>query len=220
MSDSLQPHEHQASLSFTSSQSSRANSCLLSRWCHPTISSSVTTFSYCLQSFPASGPFPVSWLLASGGQSIRASGSASVLPINIQGCFPLGLTDLISLLSKGLSRVLSSTTVQKHQFFDTQLSLWSNSHNCDMTNGRKQIWLYGHLSAKWCLRFFNMLTRFIIPFLPRNKCLLISWLQLPSSVILEPKKIKSVTVFIVPPSICYEVMGPDAMIFVFWNTEF
>ena len=101
----------------------------LSQWCHPTISSSVTPFSSCLQSFPAPGSFPMSWLFTSGGQCIGASTSASVLPINIQGWFPFGLTSLI-LLSKALSRVFSSTTVQKHQFFGAQPSLWSNSHIC------------------------------------------------------------------------------------------
>ena len=103
-----------------------SNSCPLSWWCHPTISSSVIPF--CLQSFPASGSFPVSQLFTSGGQSIGASASASVLSINIQGWFPLGLTGLISLQSKGLSRVFSSTTIQKHQFFGAQLTLWSNVH--------------------------------------------------------------------------------------------
>ena len=101
---------------------------LLNRWCHPTISSSVTLLSSCPQSLPASGLFPVSLLLTSGGQSIGASASASVLPMNIQNWILLGLTGLISLQSKGLSRVFSSTTVQKHQFFSAQLSLWSNSH--------------------------------------------------------------------------------------------
>ena len=103
-----------------------SNSCPLSQWCHPTISSSVAPFSSCLQYFPASESFSMSWLFASGDQTIRAS--ASVLPMHIQGWFPLGLIDLISLQSKGLSRVFSSTTVQKHQFFSTQPSLWSNSH--------------------------------------------------------------------------------------------
>ena len=97
-------------------------------WCHPTISSPVIPFSSCLQSFPASGSFPNSQVFTSGSQSIGASASASVLPVNIQGWFPLGLTGWISLLSKGRSRVFSSTTVQKHQFFGAQLSLWSNSH--------------------------------------------------------------------------------------------
>ena len=93
--------------------------CPLSRWCHPTISSSVVPFS-CLQSFPASGSFPVSQLFTSGGQSI--GDSASVLPMNIQHCFPLGLTGVISLQSKGLSRVFSNNIVQKHKFFSAQLS--------------------------------------------------------------------------------------------------
>ena len=100
------------------------------QWCHPAISSSVLPFSSRPQSFPASVSFPMSQLFVSGGQSIRASASASVLPMNIQGWFSLGLTGLISLLSKGLSRVFSSTTVWKHQFFGTQPSLWSNSHIC------------------------------------------------------------------------------------------
>ena len=118
---------HQASLSITISQSC-SNSCPWSQWCHPTISSSVIPFSSCLQSFPASGFFPVSQSFASVGWSIRASTSASVFPMNIQGWFPLGLTGWISLQSRGLSRIFSNTTVQKHQFFCTQLSLWSNSH--------------------------------------------------------------------------------------------
>ena len=105
-----------------------SNSCPLSQWCHPTISSSVIPFSSCPQSFPASGSFPVSQFFLSGGQSTGVSALASVLPVNIQGWFPLGWTGLISLLSKGLSRVFSSTIVQKHQFFGAQLSLWSHSH--------------------------------------------------------------------------------------------
>ena len=118
---------HQASLSFTISRS-LLNSCLLSWWCHPSISSSVVPFSSCVQSFPASGSFLMKQLFTSDGQSIGASASASVLPMNIQDWFPLGWTVWISLLSKGLSRVFSNTTVQKHQFFGAQPSLWSNSH--------------------------------------------------------------------------------------------
>ena len=120
---------HETSLSFTISWS-LLNAHLLSWWCHPTISSSVIPFSSCLQSFPAPRSFPMSRLFTSGGQRIRASSSALVLPMNIQGWFPLGLNDLISLLPKGLSRVFSNTTVWKHQFFDAQPSLWSNSHSC------------------------------------------------------------------------------------------
>ena len=102
------------------------NSCPLSCWCHSTIESSVTSSSW-PQSFTASESFPVNWFFTSGGWSIRASASPSVLPMNIQGQFPLGLTGLISLLSEGLSRVFSNTTVQKHRFFGSQPSLWSNS---------------------------------------------------------------------------------------------
>ena len=105
-----------------------SNSCSLSRWCHPVISSSVIPFSSRLPSFPASGSFQMNQFFASGGQSIGVSASASVLPINIQDWFPLGWTGWISLQSKGLSRVFSNTTVQKHQFFNAQLSLQSNSH--------------------------------------------------------------------------------------------
>ena len=118
---------HQASLSITNSWN-HPSPCPLSRWCHPTISSSVTPFSSCPQPFPASGSFQMSQLFASGGQSIGVSASTSVFPMNIQDWFPLGLTGWISLQSKGLSRVFSNTTVQKHQFFSAQLSLWSNSH--------------------------------------------------------------------------------------------
>ena len=97
-----------------------SNSCPSSRWCHPTISSSVVPFSSCPQSFPASGSIQMSWFFASGGQSMGASASASVLPMNIQDWFPLGLISLISLQSKGVSIVFARTTVQKHQFFSSQ----------------------------------------------------------------------------------------------------
>jgi len=117
----------QALLSFTVSPNSCSNSCLLSWWSHPTISSTIAPFS-CPQSFPASRSFPASWLLASGGQRTGASASASALPMNIQDKFPLGLIGLIPLQSGGLSRVFSSTTVKKHQFFGAQSSLWSTTH--------------------------------------------------------------------------------------------
>ena len=130
VSDPLWPHGLQHARLPCPSPSPRAcsNSCPLNQWCHPAISYSVVPFSSCLQSFPASGSFLMSWLFTSGGQGIGVSASASVLPRNIQGWFPLGLTGWISLQSKGLSRVFSNTTVQKHQFFGTQPSLWSNFH--------------------------------------------------------------------------------------------
>ena len=104
------------------------DSCPLSQWGHLTISFSAIPFSSCLQSFPASGSFQMSQLFTSGGQNIEVSVSTSVLPMNTQDWFPLAWTDWISLQSKGLSRVFSNTTVQKHQFFGTQSSLWSKSH--------------------------------------------------------------------------------------------
>ena len=136
------------------------------------------------------------------------------------GLFLLGLTGLISLQSKGLSRVFCSTTVQKHQFFGTPSSLWSNSP--------VHTWLLEKIIALIILTFvskvmsvlFNMLSRFVIPILPRSKHLLISWLQSPFTVILEPKKIKSVTVSTFPPSICHEVMGLDVTILVFQMLSF
>ena len=130
MSDSLWPHGLQYARLPCSSLYPRvcSNSCPLSQWCHPTISSSVVPVSSRLQSFPASGAFPMTQLFASGGQRIGAL--ASVLPMTIQDWFPWAQTGLISLQSKGLSRVFSNTTVQKHQFFGPQLSLWSNSHIC------------------------------------------------------------------------------------------
>ena len=117
---------YQASLSPT--PEAYSNSCPWSWWCHPIISPSVIPFSSCLQSFPASGSFLISQFFTSGGQSIGTSASAPVFPMNIQDWLTLGLTGLISFLSKGLSRVFSNTTVQEHQLFGAQLSLWSNSH--------------------------------------------------------------------------------------------
>ena len=130
MSDSLQLHESQHTRPPCPSPTPgvQPNPSPLSQGCCLTISSSDILFSFYLQCFPASGPFPLIWLFAAGGQSIGASVSAWVLPVNTQSWFPLGLTDLISLLSKGLSRVFSNTTVQKHQFFGAQPSLRSNSH--------------------------------------------------------------------------------------------
>ena len=130
MSDSLQPRGLQhPRLPFPSpSPGVCSNSCPLSQWWHPTMLSSVVPFTSCLQSFPASGSFPMSQLFTSSGQSIRASTWTSALPMNIQDWFPSGLTGLISLQSKGLSRVFSNTTIWRHQFFHAQPSLWSKSH--------------------------------------------------------------------------------------------
>ena len=130
VSDSLQPHEpqHTRPPCPPPTPGVHLNPCPLSRWCHPTISSAVVPVSSCLQSFPASGYFPMSQLFASGGQRIGVSASTSVLPMNTQDWSPLGWTIWITLQSKGLSRVFFNTTVQKHQFFGAQLSSQSNSH--------------------------------------------------------------------------------------------
>ena len=173
-------------------------------------------------SHPLSSPSPPAFSLSqhqhlfqwvsSSHQSIGVSASASVLPKNIQDWFPLGFTGLISLQSKGLSRVFSNSSkasVLRHSvFFTVQLS-----HQY-MTIGKTialTIWTF----VGKCL-LFNTPSRLVIAFLPRSKHLLVPWLQSPSGVILEPKKVKSVTVPIVSPSICHEVMGLDAMIFVFF----
>ena len=130
VSHSLRPHESQHARPPCSSPTPGVypNPCLSSRWYHPAISSSVIPFSSCPQSFWALGSFPMSQLFASGGQSIGVSASTSVLPMNTQDWSPLGWTGWISFQFKGLSRVFSNTTVQKHQFFSTQLSSQSNSH--------------------------------------------------------------------------------------------
>ena len=145
MSDSLWPHvlPHARLPCPSPSPGACSNSCLLSQWCHPIISSSVVPFSSCLQSFPASNYFPVSRFFVSGGQSIGASASASVPPMNIQDRFPLGWTGGISLQSNGLSRIFSNTTVQKHQSFCTQPSLWCNYHIHTWLLEKLWLWLDG-----------------------------------------------------------------------------
>ena len=150
MSDSLWPDGLQHARPPCPSPTSRvySDSCPLSQWCHPTISSSVIPFSSRLQAFPALGSFPMSQFLVSGDPNIGVSASASVLPMNIQDWFPLGWTSWISLLSKGLLRIFSNTTVQKHQFFRAQLFLYSNSHIHTWLLEKPQLWLDGPLLAK------------------------------------------------------------------------
>ena len=171
------------SLTFGAYSNSRP-SC---QWCHTTISSSVIPFSSHLQSFPASGSFPVSQFFTTGGQSTGVSASASVLPVNIQDWFPLELIGWISLLSKWLSRVFSNTTVQKHQFFGTPFFIVQLSLSY-MTTGKTIALTRQIFVGKVMSLLFNMLSRLVVTFLPRNKCLLISWLQLPSAVIWSPRK--------------------------------
>ena len=253
--------------------------CLLNWWCYPTISSSVAPFSSRPQSFPASASFPVIQLFASGCQSIGATASATILPMNIQGQFPLGLTGLISVLSRAslVAQMVNNlpampeTWVQSLGWEDplekgTAIHfsilawriLWTKESGSYSPWGRKvrHYWVMftlslcrgtfrsllqhhnSNASILWCSTLFmvqlsqvymttgktialtrqtfvgkvmsllfNILPVFVIAFFPRSTCLLISWLQSPSPVILEPTKRKSATVSIVTPSICHEVMG-------------
>ena len=203
MSDSLWPHELQHARLPCPSLSPRIcwDSCPLSPWCYLSMSCSATLVSFCFQSFPASVSFPVSWLFASGGQNIEASASVSVFPMNVQGWFPLGLTGLISLQD---SRVFSGATVQRHLFFGalpfhgpTLISVNDSWKTIALT-----LWTF---VSKVCHSFSS-----------RSKHVLILWLQSLSSVILKPKKIKSVTGCTFPSSICHKVMEPDAIILAFW----
>jgi len=146
-----------------------SNSCPLSRWCHPTISSSVVSFSSCLQFSPALGTLPVCQFFTSGGQNIGVSASASALPMNIQDWFPLGWTGWMSLVSKGLSKVFSNTAVQKHQFFTAQLSLYSNSHIHTWLLEKSIALTSQSFFGKVMSLLFNKLSRLDIAFLPRSK---------------------------------------------------
>ena len=157
------------------------NPCPLCRWCHPTISSSVVPFSSCPKSFPASGSFQMSQLFAPGGQSIGVSASTSVFLMNIQDWFRLGWTGWISLKSKGLPSSKSSI-LQFSAFFIVQLS------HPYMTTRKTIAFTRRTFVGKVMSLLFNMLSRLVITFLPRSKHLLISWLQSPSAVILEPKE--------------------------------
>ena len=195
MFNSLRTHGLQHARLPCLSPTPGAYSCPSSQWCHPTISSSVIPFSSHLQSFPASGAFPMSQFFPSGGQSIGVSASASVFPMNIQDWFPLGRTGWISLQSKGLSKVFSNTIVQSINSLALSF-LYSPTLTsiCDY-------WKNHSFVGKVMSLLFNMLSRLVIAFLPRSNYLLISWLTSPSAVILEPPKIKSVS--IVSPSICH-----------------
>ena len=167
MSDSLLPHELQHARPPCPSPTPGIypNSCALSWWCHPAISSSVVPFSSCPQSFPALGSFPMSQLFASGGQSIGVSASASVLPMNTQDRCPLGWTSLISLQSKGLSRVFSNTTVQNHQFFCTQAFFIVQLSHPYMTTGKTIALTRRTFVDKVMSLLFNMLSGLVITFL-------------------------------------------------------
>ena len=206
LSDSLQPHglQHTRLPCLSPTPGAYSSSCPSSQWCHVNISSSVIPFYSCLQSFPAWESFPRSHFFASGGQSIGTSASASVLPMNIQDWFPLGRTGWISLQSKGLSRVFSNTSSSVFSFLHspTLTTYMTTEKTIALT---RQIFVGKIMSL-----LFNVLSMVVIAFLPRSACLLISWLQSPSAVILEP------TISIVSPSICCEVMGINNLFAMKW----
>ena len=200
MSDSLWPHElqHARPLCPSPTPVVHPNPCPSSRWCHPTIPSSVVPFSSCPQSLPASGSFQISQLFTSGGQSIGVSASKSVLPMNTQDWSPLGWAGWISLQSKGLKSLLQhhsskASILWRSAFFRVQLS------HPYMTTGNTIALTRWTFVGKVMSLLFNMLSRLVITFLPKSKHLFISWLQSPSAVILEPKKVKSDTVSTVSP---------------------
>ena len=170
MSDSLWPHEPQHARPPWPSPTPRVppNPCPSSQWCHPAISSSVIPFYSCPQSFPALGSFPMSQFFAWGGQSIGVSASTSVLPMNTLDWSPLGWTGWISLQPNGLSRVFSSTTVQKHQFFSAQLSSLSNSHIHSWLLEKTIALTRWIFVGKVMSLLLNMLSRLVITFLPRS----------------------------------------------------
>ena len=218
VSDSLWPHglQHTRPSCPSPTPGIYSNSWPLSQWCYPTISSSVVTFSSRLQSFPAPEVFPtesVLWIrrpkYCSFNFSISASNEYSGLI-----SFRMDWLDIVAVQGtlKSLPQHHSSkaSILQYSAFFILQLS------HPYMTTGKAIALTRRTFVGKVMSLLFNMLSRLVITFLPRSKCLLISWLQSPSTMILEPPKIKSLTISIASPSICHEVMGPDAMIFVFW----
>ena len=207
VSNSLRPHGLQHTRPPCPSPTPRvySNPCPLSQWCHPTISSSVVPFSSHLQSFPASESFPMSQFFSSGGQSIGIS-------------FRMDWFDLLAVQGT-LKSLLQHHSSKASVLQGSAFSIVQLSHPYK-TAGKTIALIRGTFVGKVMSLLFNMLSRLVIAFLPRSKCLLISWLHPPSAVILEPPKIKSVTVSTVSPSICREVMGPDAMILVFWMWSF
>ena len=217
LSDSLWPHGLQVSLSLTISHSlsrfmSTESGMLFNHLilCHPL---------FLLSTFPSIRVFSSKSALCIRGPKYWRF-SLSISPSNeYSGLISFRIDWFDVLVSKGLSRVFSNTTVQKHQFFGAQPSLWSNSHIHTWlleTTGQTIALTRWTFVSKLIFLLSKMLYRLVIAFLPRSKHLLVSWLQSPSAVILEPPKIKSVTVSIVFPPICHEMMVPEAMIFIFW----
>ena len=198
---------HRVGHNWSDLAAAAASSCPLNWWWHPNFSSSATLFSFCFQSLPASGSFPMSQLFAPGDQNIGASVSASVLPMSIQGWFPLGWIGLISFLSKRLSKVFYSTTIWKHRFFSIQPSLWSNSYICTWLLEIPQLCLYGPLSAKWCLCFVICCLGLASPSFQEASIFKFHGCSHHLQGFWSPRREESVTASTFSLSICYEVMG-------------
>ena len=221
MSNSLQPHglQHAWPPCPSATPGVYSNSCPLSRWCHLTISSSIVPFSSHLQSFPASVSFPMSLLHV--GWPRYWSFSFSISSSNEYSGLISFRTDWLDLLAvQGTLKSLLQHHSLKASILRHSASFIVQLSHPYMTTGKTIALTTQTFVGKVMSLLFNMLSRLVIAFLPRSKCLLTSWLQSPSAVIWEPKKRKSVTIFIVSPSICHEVMGPDAMISVFWMLSF
>ena len=221
VSDSLRPHglQHARPPCPSPTPGIYSNSCPLSQWCHSTISSSIVPFSSCLQSFPASGSFQMSQLFTSDGQSIGVSASQSVLPMNIQDWFHLGLTGWISLQSKRLKSLLQhhsskSSILQCSAFFIVQLS------HPYVTTGKTIALTRQTFVGKVMSLLFNKLSKLVITLLPRSKHLLISWLQSPSAVILKPPKNKVSHCFHCVPIYLPWIDGTRCHDLSFLNVEF
>ena len=220
-SDSLRPHglQHTRLPCPSPIPTVYSNSCPLSMWCHPTISSSVVSFSSCLESFPASGFFPVRRFFPSGGQSIGFSFSIS--PSNEYSRLISFRMDWLELLAvQGILKSLLLHHSSKASILQCSASFIVQISRPYLTTEKTIALTRWTFVGEVMSLLFNMLSDLVIAFLPRSKRLLISWLYSQSAVILKPEIIKFVTASIVSPSICHEVMGPDALIFVFWMLSF
>ena len=221
MSDSLQPHglQHARSPCPSPTPWVYSNSCPLSQWCHPTISSSVIPFSSCLQSFPASDLFQ--WV--SSLHQVAKVLEFQLQHQSFQWIFRTNFLrmDWLDLLAvQGTLKSLLQHSSKASVFRLSAFFMVQHSHPYMMTTGKTIAFTRWTFIGKIMSLLINTLSTLVIVIFPRSNCLLISWPQSPSAVILEPKKIKSVTVSIVCPSICHEEMGPDAMILVFWMLSF
>ena len=222
MSNSLRLHEPQHTKPPCPSPTPGvcSNSCPLSRWCHPTISSSVIPFSSCLQSFPASGCFPKMSALHIRWPK-HWSFSFNISPSNEHPGLVSFRMDWLDLLAvQGTLKSLLQHHSSKASVLRCSAFIMVQLSHLYMTPGKTIALTRWTFFGKVISLFFNILSWLVIAFLPRSKCLLISWMQSPSAVILEPPKIKSVTVSTVSSSICHEVMGLNAMILVFWMLSF